>query len=55
MSKLGMKLNSNFKKDSIGKTELEQSIEDANKGKFSHSYANVDEFRKHLIYENEHN
>lgn len=36
---------------STGKTELEQAIENADKGKFGHTYDNVNEFRKHLIDE----
>lgn len=40
---------------SIGKTELEQSIEDADNKKFSHTYADVNEFRKHLINESKNN
>lgn len=36
---------------SIGKTDLEQSIDDANKGKFTHTYNSAKDFRKHLIDE----
>lgn len=38
-------------KASEGKTVLEQSIDDANKGKFTHIYNSARDFRKHLINE----
>ena len=36
---------------SVGKTALEQSIEDADKGNFGHTYDNISDFRRHLINE----
>lgn len=45
MSQFSMRL------DPVDKTELEQSIEDADKGNFSHTYDDISDFRKHLINE----
>lgn len=36
-----------------GKTDLEQSIEDADNGIFGHAYEDASDFRKHLVNKKE--
>lgn len=50
MSQFDFKFKEEIPK-SFGKTDLEQSIKDADSGIFGHTYESASDFRKHLIDE----